>query len=164
MTTPANSLRIAPFQDDLAGAFDQLNRAWLVEGGFLEPADETYLVAPRATIVDPGGEIFFAIENGRVLGTAAAIRLDAEVFELAKVGVSPDAKGRGLGRRLAVCVIDYARAHGASKVVLTSNSRLVPALTLYRSLGFEDRPCPEGFGYVTADVYMELTLVMDQSR
>ncbi len=163
VTTPADTLRIAPFHDDLADAFDRLNRAWLVEGGFLEPADETYLAAPRATIVDRGGEIFFAIENGRVLGTAAAIRLDGQAFELAKVGVTPEAKGRGLGRRLVVCAIDFARTHGATRVVLTSNSRLVPALALYRSLGFEDRPCPEGFGYVTADVYMELALVPNPS-
>ena len=47
--------------------------------------------------------------------------------------------------------------HG-TRLVLTSNTRLTTAVSLYRSLGFVDQPCPPGFGYETADVYMELAL------
>lgn len=36
--------------------------------------------------------------------------------------------------------------------------RLLPALARYRRLGFQERPCPPGFGYATTDVYMELEL------
>lgn len=158
MTTSDTSIQVIPFRDDLAVAFDRLNRDWLVAGNFLEPADEVYLVAPRSMIVDKGGEVFFAVEGPIVHGTAAAVPLGNDVFELAKVGVSPAAKGRGLGRLLVTSVIEFARSRGARQVVLTSNSRLVPALTLYRSLGFVERPCPPGFGYETADIYMELTL------
>lgn len=154
-------ITITTFRDDLADDFDRINRAWLVAGGYLEPADEAYLEAPRAKIIDVGGEIFFAIEGTTVVGTAAAIPHAHDVFELAKVSVDPAAQGRGLGRQLTVAAITYARDHGAARIVLTSNQRLTAAVALYRSLGFEEKPCPPGFGYLTADVYMELALAPD---
>jgi ribosomal protein S18 acetylase RimI-like enzyme len=158
MASPA-TFRIVPFQPELAGAFDQLNRAWLVAGNFLEPLDELYLGDPDGQIMAKGGQIFFALEGSEVLGTAAAIPQGQGAIELAKLAVAPAAQGRGLGRSLTLTVIAFARAQGADRVILTSNSRLRPALALYRSLGFVERPCPPGFGYETADVYMELALV-----
>ena len=157
MPSPAQ-VTITTFRDDLADDFDRLNRAWLVAGGFLEPADEVYLAAPREKIVAVGGEIFFAMHGTTVVGTAAAIPLGTDAFELAKVSVAPAAQGQGLGRALTSAVIDFARQRGASRVVLTSNHRLTAAVALYRSLGFEEMPCPPGFGYLTADVYMEIAL------
>jgi ribosomal protein S18 acetylase RimI-like enzyme len=154
----SESITITTFRDELADDFDRINRAWLVAGGYLEPADEVYLDAPRAKIIDVGGEIFFAMLGTSVVGTAAAIPLGADVFELAKVGVTPSAQGRGLGRLLTMAAIEYARQRGAARVVLTSNQRLTAAVALYRSLGFAEMPCPPGFGYVTADIYMELEL------
>lgn len=149
---------IIPFRDDLAPEFDRLNRAWLVAGGFLEPLDEAYLEDPRGKILAPGGEIFFALQGDRVVGTAAAIPHPGNQVELAKVAVLPEMQGQGLGRRLIKAVLAFAEQRGASRVILTSNSSLRPALALYDSLGFRARPCPPGFGYETADVYMELDL------
>jgi predicted N-acetyltransferase YhbS len=77
---------------------------------------------------------------------------------LAKLAVAPDARGQGVGRRLVEACLDHARAVGAPRVVLLSNSQLTSALKLYRALGFVPAPVPEGSHYVTADVYMELTL------
>lgn len=151
-------ITITTFRDDLADDFDRLNRAWLVAGGFLEHADEVYLAAPREKIIAVGGEIFFAMHGTTVVGTAAAIPLGTDAFELAKVSVAPNAQGQGLGRALTSAVLDFARQHGATRVVLTSNHRLTAAVALYRSLGFAEKPCPPGFGYVTADVYMEIAL------
>ncbi len=157
MTTHA-PIDIVTYRDEYAPAFDRLNRAWLVSGNFLEAADEVYLAAPRARIIEPGGEIFFALHDDAVIGTAAAIPHGAGVYELGKLAVDPSSQGRGLGRMLTNAVIEYARTHNARCVVLTSSTRLTVALALYRSLGFQERPCPPGFGYETADVYMELAL------
>ena len=151
-------ITIGTFRDEFATDFDRLNRAWLVAGGFLEPADVAYLDAPRKTIIEIGGEIFFAVRDGTVVGTAAAIPHGPHTFELAKVCVDPSAQGRGLGRELTTAAIDFARRRSATRIVLTSNRRLTTAVALYRSLGFIEMPCPPGFGYVTADVYMELAL------
>lgn len=149
---------IVPFREDLAEAFDRLNRAWLVAGGYLEPLDETYLQDPYGTIVAPGGEVFFALDGAAVVGTAAAIPHPGGIIELAKLAVAPEAQGRGLGRRLTRAVLSFAEQRLAKRVVLTSSTRLLPAIALYQNLGFQERPCPPGFGYETADVYMELEL------
>ncbi|MBC7842799.1 MAG: GNAT family N-acetyltransferase [Gemmatimonadaceae bacterium] len=156
--TPHDPITLVTFRDEFVADFDRLNREWLVQGNFLEPADEAYLAAPRALIIDVGGEIFFALRGSDVVGTAAAIPHAGNVIELAKLAVAPDARGRGLGRALTDAVIAFARSRHAARVVLTSNTRLTAAVSLYRSLGFEARECPPGFGYETADLYMELAL------
>ena len=102
--------------------------------------------------------MFFALADGQVIGTAAALPFGDGDFELVKVHVVPAATGRGIGRRLVVAVLAFARARGAARVVLSSNSRLTPALLLYRSLGFVDSTSYDGVSYETADVFMELDL------
>jgi ribosomal protein S18 acetylase RimI-like enzyme len=50
--------------------------------------------------------------------------------------VSPASRGKGTGRRLAEAAVARARAMGAERVELFSNTVLEPAISLYRSLGF----------------------------
>lgn len=155
---PEDPVRIVPYRDEYAADFDRLNREWLETYGLLEPLDEDYLRAPRQRIVEPGGQIFFAVTDREVLGVCAAIWHEPGVLEMAKLAVSPAAQGQGLGRKLVQTVLDYARAAGARRVVLVSSTKLVSALRLYESLGFQHRPLPADLGYATADVYMDLEL------
>ena len=156
-----SGIEIVSYRRELAPDFARLNRAWLELYFTVEPLDEEYLSDPQGRIVDPGGEVFFALRGDTVLGTCAAIRHAADEFELAKLAVTPAAQGRGLGRLLALTVIEFARSSGARRVSLVSNSGLVAALRLYESLGFEHRPFPFAPPYVDADVYMVLTLTPD---
>lgn len=156
------AVRIATFRPELAPAFDRLNRAWIARLFTLEPLDEEYLGDPQGHIIDPGGEIFFALEGGRVLGTCAVIPAGDGTFELAKLAVDPAAQGRGLGRTLAEAALGFARNRRANRVILVSNSTLVPALRLYASLGFRELPFPGPRPYADADLYMELTLSPDR--
>jgi ribosomal protein S18 acetylase RimI-like enzyme len=149
---------IVPYRPEFAAAFARLNRAWLEHYFTIEPLDELYLGDPERNIIAPGGEIFFAIDNGVVLGSCAAIPHGDNQFELAKLAVTPEAQGRRLGRALAQAVIAFAEDKGAKQVVLVSNSRLETALRLYEALGFQHRPFPGPPPYTQADVYMELDL------
>lgn len=153
-----SSVEIVTYRPDFSGDFDRLNRAWLEKYFTVEPLDEEYLGDPEGHILRPGGEIFFAVEAGRVIGTCAAIPQPDGSFELAKLAVTPGAQGRGIGRTLALAVIAFARARGAQRVLLVSNSALVPALRLYESLGFCYQLIPESRPYIDADVFMELAL------
>lgn len=141
-----------------AQAFAELNRAWLVENDLLEPLDEQQLQNPEAEILTPGGQIFVAIRGDEVLGTCAAIPHGPGVFELAKLAVSPAARGQGLGRKLVNACMAFARERNAHRLVLVSNTRLRSALRLYEALGFQHRTPPSPLPYTTADVYMELDL------
>jgi GNAT superfamily N-acetyltransferase len=149
-----SAIEIVPFRPDLAEHFSRLNYEWIERLFVIEAADRKVLDNPEAAIIAQGGMIFFALENGEVLGTGAAIRIDAHRFELAKMGVTPAAQGRGLGRLIGEAAINFARDAGARQIELLTNSSLTPAITLYEKLGFEHRPMPADSAYVRSDVYM----------
>jgi GNAT superfamily N-acetyltransferase len=153
-----DDIQIVKYRDEFAEAFDRLNRDWLVRYGLLEQPDEVMLRAPREEIVERGGEVFFALRNSEVVGTAAAIWEGEDTVELAKLGVAASARGHGLGRDLTLAVIEFARQHGAKRVALVSSTKLKTAVRLYESVGFQHRPLPPDVGYATADVYMEMEL------
>jgi GNAT superfamily N-acetyltransferase len=155
---PLATSSIVPFRPELASAFAELNRAWIESLFVLEEADWKVLRNPEESIIQPGGQIFFAMDGAHAVGTAAAVRVSPDVFELAKMAVSPSYQGRGLGERLGRAVIDYARSEGAAKVYLETNSRLANAIRLYQRLGFEKAAFPGQSDYARADVYMELRL------
>jgi ribosomal protein S18 acetylase RimI-like enzyme len=62
--------------------------------------------------------------------------LDPGTPELS-IGVSPQARGRGLGTQLCRHLFDAAEAHGIRRMSL-SVEKANPALGLYRRLGFEE--------------------------
>ncbi len=149
---------IESFKPEYREHFKRLNLEWLETFFHVEPHDIEVLSNPEEEILKHGGEIFFAKLNGDVVGTCAMVKVDAETFELAKMAVTESAQGFGLGRKLAITVIDHARRAGATKMFLESNSRLLPALNLYRSVGFTEAVRPFPTVYARSDVYMELML------
>src|SRR6478736_770931 len=110
--TEPGQIDIVSYDDRYAVDFKRLNVEWLQGFGLLEPADLQYLDAPRETIVASGGQIFFAVETGIVIGTCAVMPLGPTAAELVKLAVAPPAQRRGVGRRLAVVAIEQARAWG----------------------------------------------------
>lgn len=153
-----DSVDIVPFRPEFRSAFERLNRVWLEGHGLLEDADLEYLQDPEGHILHGGGQVFFAVRGGAVVGTCAAIVAAPDTVELAKLSVAPAAKGRGLGRALCERVLRFARERGARRVVLTSQHGLATAIRLYESLGFRHAPMPASNRYETADVYMTLDL------
>lgn len=55
---------------------------------------------------------------------------------LLSIGIHPDWKGQGLGRRLMVALIDHAAAHGLRRLELCVRADNPRAIALYESLGF----------------------------
>ena len=149
---------IIPFNETLAPHFESLNREWIERYFAIEEADRVLFADPFTTIVSPGGQIFFVVTGGEVVGTCAVVRHDAHVYEIAKMAVSPKAQGRGYGGLLLRAGIEFARNAGAETLVLLTNSILGPALRLYENHGFKRVPVSIGGEYVRADVQMELSL------
>ena len=89
----------------------------------------------------PGGVILLAWEGPECVGCVAVRPLEApEVCELKRMYVRPAARGKGLGRSLCDAAMEQARGLGYRVMKLDSDPELVPALALYRSLGFVDTP------------------------
>jgi len=151
-------MEIVDFRPELAGAFKALNEAWITTLFALEPKDVLLLGDPEGQIVGKGGRVLFALEDGEAVGCCALMALADGGFELAKMAVSDACKGRGLGRALMAAAVERARAAGAPRLYLETNSALAPALALYRSFGFAEVTPAEHSPYARADVCMELWL------
>jgi putative acetyltransferase len=163
MSSPENRndfslVEVVRFQPELAIHFEALNRDWIEKYFVIEEADLIVFGDPFKEIVEPGGQIFFAILDGQVLGTCAVIRLSDRVYELAKMAVRPDARGRGYGDLLIEFAIRFGREAGAERLILLSNTRLGPAIALYEKHGFRSVPITDANDYKRVDIQMELTL------
>lgn len=154
---PGDGLRIVPYRADHATAFRDLNLAWISKYFVVEERDERDLSDPDTRIIAPGGHILIAELGDEVVGTCALVREDEGVYELAKMTVSESARGLGVGRALGEAAIAHARAVGARRIELLTNSALAPAISLYHSLGFVDVPVGTS-EFVRADVRMVLDL------
>ena len=105
-----------------------------------------------------GGHILSLVEDGRVVGVCALFRDGSDRYELARMAVEPDERGKGYGDALLTAALRRAREDGVRSVYLLSNRKLAPAIGLYRKHGFEtvaDGPHPV---YARCDVVMELRL------
>jgi len=98
---------------------------------------EQELVGLPGRYAPPAGRLLLARdETGTVAGGVGLWPLDDETCEMKRLFVRPPWRGTGLGRRLAVAIIDAANTIGYRRMVLDSLERLTEALALYRSLGF----------------------------
>ena len=158
MGTQAQAARLVTWRPDLRADFERLNREWIERWFAVEEEDQRVFDDPWGHIVEPGGQIFFVVDEVGVRGTCAVIRHDAETYELAKMAVEPSAQGRGYGDRLLEAVLAFARGAGARRVMLVSNTRLAPALGLYRKHGFREVPLDPANGYSRADIQLGLML------
>ena len=149
---------IRSFRPGDEAAFHDINADWIARFFALEQKDRDVLGNPAKYILDPGGAILLAVEDETPLGVVALMVMGDGSVELAKMGVLPQAQGKGAGRMLVAAAIAKAREMGMRRVYIETNSKLGPALKLYNDAGFqplrETIPSP----YARADVQLELFL------
>ena len=140
-------------------AFRALNEEWISTHFELEEEDRRQLADPTAAYVDPGGEILVVELDGEVVGCVAIAPDGTGAFELSKMAVTPEMRGRGLGRRLLESAIARARELRGTSLFLGSSTRLPSAVHLYETLGFEHVPRESlHMPYARASVFMRLEL------
>jgi len=149
-------MRIVDFEPRHASAWKTLNEAWIGKHFAIEPADEIVLGDPQGQVIARGGHIFMAEdEAGAPIGCVGLKAMDDGGFEVVKMTVGEAARGTGLGKRLMQACIERAKAVGAARLYLETNSSLEAARAVYRAAGFVDLP-PGETPYARADVFMEL--------
>jgi putative acetyltransferase len=151
-----SSLTIIEYQDEHQPTFKALNLEWLEKFNLLEDRDLVALDNPREAIINSGGIIYLAMIDNKVIGSAAVIYEHGE-YELAKMAVEKEFRGRGISKILLDKCLEFTKQKGAKKIMLYSNSQLRSALGLYKSYGFKDIVLKDS-PFVTADVKMELLL------
>src|SRR4051812_28702804 len=117
-------MTIREFADGDAAAFRRLNEEWITRHFALEKKDVEALGDPEGTILAGGGRIFFAVQDGEIVGCCALMAIGDGEFEVAKMAVTQKAQGAGIGRRLLEAVIAEARAAGVGRLYLETNSTL----------------------------------------
>lgn len=163
---------IIPYDPRYQSDFKRLNIAWIEKYFTVEAHDLEQLEQPETFILPNKGQIFFALADGNVVGCVAMVNAGtapagtperdrpdrgAPVFELAKMAVSPTMQGQGIGKKLCLAALDYARQLGVRTVWLESNRLLTPALTIYERVGFREVPSVET-PYARADIRLEINL------
>ena len=133
-------LTIETFKPQYAKAFYDLNVEWLETFFYVEAYDREVLSNPKHHIIDPGGHIFFAVENDTVLGCVALLKRSENSFELTKMAVLPKARGRQIGQKLMQYCIDFAKKQKFEELFLYSNTKLENAIHIYKKYGFNEVP------------------------
>ena len=150
-------LEIIPYQKKYKDFFYNLNVEWLKKYFYVEPYDEMVLSNPEKYVIEPGGFIFFAKYNDKIVGVVSLIN-QKTFFELSKMAVSPKYQGLKIGQKLMNYCLDFARKQGWGSITLYSHRSLIPAINLYKKMGFKEITVEENSHYKRSDIKMILQL------
>lgn len=121
------------------------------------------LLADLATYhAPPKGAVLVAQDDSDLLGTVMLNPIEgvADAAEIQRLFVMPQGRKLGLGRNLMTAAFAVARAAGYKRILLDTGPGLLPAIALYKDLGFKSRgpykPLPPGLA--ANAIFFERTL------
>jgi len=88
----------------------------------------------------PGSVYYVAEVDGEVVGGCGIFPTEGlpnATCELVKLYLSSTARGIGLGKKLLLQTMEWAKANGYTKVYLESMPELAKAVSIYEKVGFE---------------------------
>ncbi len=107
----------------------------------------------------PAGRLLLLNEEGVPAGCGAFRPLEPQICELKRMFVRPEFRGRGLGRAIALRLLDEARLSGYRIARLDTATFLKEAPPLYLSLGFQVR----GPYYEVPEDVLKWTIFMEMA-
>jgi GNAT superfamily N-acetyltransferase len=152
-----DKVEIINYKEEHQPYFESFNKAWIEKYFWLEEIDKYVLQHPEEAIIDKGGAVLMATCNGEVAGTVALKKVSDEVYEFTKMAVDEAYRRKGIAEALSYASFEKAKVLGAKKVILYSNRKLSPAITMYHKLGFTEVPIEKGV-YERSDIKMEIDL------
>lgn len=148
-------MKVVPYEKRYEDAFIRLNTAW-VDRYFRMEEDDREVLEHVDAWLQAGSMIFFAVEKQEVLATCMIRPLGGDTWEICKLAAAGQYTGKGAGSAVFKACMDYAIAHGAKKLTLISNRKLLPALHIYQKFGFREAPLDHSYwSYERADIQME---------
>lgn len=151
------NIKIMGYDPQYKDDFIKLNKAWLEEYFYIEPHDIDTFNNIENEIIEKDGEIFFCKVNNEIAGTVAMIKTNNTTYELAKMAVDKKFQGMKLSKLLMEACIEFAKKKKAEKIFLLSNTKLLPAINLYKKFNFIEIPLTPN-DYDRANIQMELTI------
>jgi putative acetyltransferase len=148
---------IIDYEDQYLKDFQRLNLEWLEKFDLVESHDLEILNHPQQNVIDQGGFIFLLSEDEAIIGSAGIFKINDKEYELIKMSVAPEHRGKKFGDMLLEKCIAKAKEMKALKIILFSNSNLQTAIRLYEKFGFKHVEVVNA-PFETADIKMELEL------
>jgi len=105
----------------------------------------------------PDGCILLAKDKEQIAGCVALRKMDENICEMKRLYVRPEFRGKGIGRKLSVAIIDKARDIGYKYMRLDTVPAMKQAIALYRSLGFKQIE-PYRYNPIEGATFMELEI------
>jgi len=136
MINKKQNFEIIEFNEDLKNYIKTLNYEWLEKHFRIEETDIINLSNPKENIIDKGGLIYYAKLNNKIVGTVSLLKKTNTIFELAKMAVTINAQGYGIGTKLLEHAIKIAKQKQLEKLILYSNTKLETAINIYKKYGF----------------------------
>lgn len=107
-----------------------------------------------ATIELSETNAFSLVDGERVVGFGQLLARDGGRGHLARIIVSPSARGRGLGARIVERLLDRARAASYRQLSLYVDRGNLPATTLYARFGFREATSSDDRPRSASSMYM----------
>ena len=143
LAPPPRKLTIRPYAPGDEAAWGELIAAAYPELA-PDPARFAQVFGADAAALTERLAFLVALEDGRVLGTAAAWHGGpegrADQGRIHWVAVHPDVQGAGLSRPLVLWALHRLAALGHRDAYLMTEDFRLPAIGLYRTLGFRPEP------------------------
>jgi ribosomal protein S18 acetylase RimI-like enzyme len=105
----------------------------------------------------PRGALLLAMDGDDAIGCVGLRERDQATGEIKRLYLAPAARGKSLGRTLAVAIIEIARESGYERLVLDTLPTMQAAQALYASLGFHPIDAYR-YNPVAGTVFMSLAL------
>jgi len=131
-----SQIRIVEYRPEHQPYFEKFNRDWIEEWFEMEPLDELVLTNPELSILNPGGAILMAEYDGVIAGTVGLRKVDEYSYEFTKMAVDHNFRRKGIAEAISYASFKKAKALGAKRVILYSNTKNAGAIKLYEKIGF----------------------------
>lgn len=151
-------IEVTTYKPEWEDDFIRLNTEWIKQYFRVEEHDIEAFSDVRKNILDSGGEIFFATDDGVPVGCCALVHHgngnELGEWELAKMAVSQHSRGKGIGNLLMKALIAEAHRRGIKRIYLEGNTHLKASIAMYRKFGFHEIPITQR-SYERVDIIME---------